>query len=411
LRGSATPRSTLGQGTRTVDKRQMRSMRVHAGRCCAAGPRREVLLLCQTPPPVHGVTMVNQQVLDALSRQGNSNIVRLPVGSAPTIDDIGRPNLAKFIDLGATVLALLRRCRNEPAAVAYLSFSPTGSASLRDAFVAAASRLAARRVLLHIHGEGFGELTRGGSARARLLRALLRGCEVVAITQSTADAATRSGLFGRVWQIPNGVPDPGPVTARSRDALLEIAYMANMQPAKGIDLLLGALRRLADIPIAFRARLIGDGTALLTLAEVRRKITELGLARQVTLHGPLYGDEKYRALARSHLFVYPSRHDHAPLVLLEAMALGLVPIVLDSGGVAEIVGPELADNVMAKAAPDASLELLLMQRMAYYHRHRDRLARDGDVARRRYLAQYTVEHFSDRVVALFAGDGNLAATA
>ena len=84
---------------------------------------------------------------------------------------------------------------------------------------------------------------------------------------------------------------------------------------------------------------------------------------------------------------------------------------MDSGEVAEIVGPELADNVMAKAAPDASLELLLMQRVAYYHRHRDRLARDGDVARRRYLAQFTVEHFSDRVLSVFAGDGNLAATA
>jgi glycosyltransferase involved in cell wall biosynthesis len=382
----------------------------HAPQGRTTRPRPDVLMLCQLPPPLHGVTMVNQQVHDVLRRQRDADIVHLPVGSAKTIDDIGRYRFAKFIDLGGTLLALFRRrLHNGVAAAAYLAFSPTGSASLRDALVAAASRLAARRVLVHVHGEGFGELILGRSVRARLIRAMIGNCEVIAITQRTADMAARSALFPRVWQVPNGIPDPGPVAGRSRDGLLRITYMANMQPAKGIGLLLGALRRLADLPIAFRAHLIGDGTALLTLSEVRRRIEDLGLSRQVTVHGPLYGDEKYRMVARSHLFVYPSRLDHAPLVLLEAMALGLVPIVLDWGGLGEIVGQELADNVLAAAPPDDRLEQLLMGRMAHYDAHRDLLSEHAGVARRRYLAQYTDKHFSARLLGVFFGEDEAAA--
>jgi glycosyltransferase involved in cell wall biosynthesis len=388
----------------------MRLLMRHAPQLRTTRPHRDVIMLCQLPPPVHGVTIVNHQVIDTLSRQGDTDIVHLPVGSAGTVVDIGRPRLAKFIDLGGTLIALLlRRLRKGVAAAAYLSFSPTGSASLRDALVAAMSRMAAKRVLVHVHGEGFGELTLGRSLRARFVRAMIGNCEIIAITQGTADVAARSALFHRVWRVPNGIADPGPVPERSRDDLLRIAYMANMQPGKGIDLLLGALRRLADAAIAFRAHLIGDGTALLALSEVRRRIEDLCLAGHVTVHGPLYGAEKYRVLARSHLFVYPSRHDHAPLVLLEAIALGLVPIVLDSGGIAEIVGQELADNVLAGEGPDDRLELLLMQRMALYDTLRDLLSEHAGIARRRYLAQYTAEHFSARLMDVFSGEPKAAA--
>jgi glycosyltransferase involved in cell wall biosynthesis len=376
----------------------------------ATPPNRDVIMLCQLPPPIHGVTMVNRQVMDVLAQQGDTEIVLLPVGSADAVNDIGRPSLAKFADLGGTILVLLRRRLHRGAArIAYLSFSPTGSASLRDALVAAVSRLAAGRVLVHVHGEGFGELTTDRSLRARLVRAMVGNCEIIAITRATAAAAARSGLFHRVWLVPNSIADPGPVADRSGDDLLRIAYLANMQPSKGVYLLLHALRRLADAGIEFRAHLIGDGTALLTLSEVRRRIEKLGLTDQITVHGPLFGDEKYRVLARSHLFVYPSRHDHAPLVLLEAMALGLVPIVLDCGGVAEIVGPELSDNVLPERAPDDRLDLRLMRRIACYNGHRDLLSEHAVLARRRYLAEYTAERFSARLIGVFSGAADVAA--
>jgi glycosyltransferase involved in cell wall biosynthesis len=372
--------------------------------------RRDILILCQLPPPVHGVTVINQQVVDALSRRGEFHIVHLIVGSATSLGDIGRYRFSKIIELGATLFSLLRRRLGKGvAAVAYLSFSPIGPASLRDALLAGLGRLAANRVLVHVHGEGFGELTGSRSLRARLIRAMVSGCEVIAITQRTADVAAHSGLFRRVWQVPNGIADPGLPAEKPRSARLQIAYVANMQPGKGIDLLLGALRKLADSAVDFRAHLIGDGTALLTLSEVRRRIEQLRLMRHVTVHGPLYGDDKFRILAQAHLFAYPSRHDHAPLVLLEAMALGLVPIVLDTGGIAEIVGPELAENVLTGTALDNKLELLLARRMAYYDAHRDLISAHGSIARRRYLAQYTTGHFSARLMNVFSEEGKATA--
>jgi glycosyltransferase involved in cell wall biosynthesis len=287
--------------------------------------------------------------------------------------------------------------------VAYLPFAPTGLSSLRDGVLVAVSRLGANRVLVHVHGEGMATITHGYSFRAWILRAMLRNCEIIAITRETAEAAVQSGLFRHVWSVPNGIPDPGWIGNLQMDGSIRIAYVANMHPAKGVDLLLRSLQQIARHGLNFYADIIGDTSALLSLTEVQRMISDLGLDKNVVVHGPLFGDEKFRVLASANLYVYPSRHDHAPLVLLEAMALGLVPIVLNTGAMAEMVGPDFAPNVIGSNAADSTIELHLAERIEYYDKNRDRLAADAHLSRARYLTAYTEQHFYRQLIGAFLG--------
>lgn len=367
----------------------------------------QALILCQLPPPVHGVTVVNKLVMEELARHASRvRLEHLPIGSAATIRDIGRYRFTKLLQLGKTVATLLARRLYPGTSIVYLPFaSVTGLPSIRDAALAAIGRFVADRVLVHVHVEGFVDMVSARDFRACLMRAMLRNCELVAITELTANAATRTGLFRHVWKVPNGVPEPARTgEPAAKDGPLRIAYVANMTPAKGIHLLLGSLQKISAAGGEFCADIIGETSALLSVSDVRQKSAELGLASKVSIHGPLYGDEKYRVFASAHLFVYPSRRDHAPLVLLEAMALGLVPIVVDTGGMAEILGPELAINVIPANLLDEPVERLLTGRISYYQTHRDCLRSHASAARQRYLMAYTDRHFGANMMKAFFGE-------
>jgi glycosyltransferase involved in cell wall biosynthesis len=85
-----------------------------------------------------------------------------------------------------------------------------------------------------------------------------------------------------------------------------------------------------------RIDIIGDGPegpALRALAERER------MTGAVTFLGWVDHREMKTRMAGSHVFGFPSVREFGGGVVLEAMALGLVPIVLDYGGPGELVSP------------------------------------------------------------------------
>jgi glycosyltransferase involved in cell wall biosynthesis len=77
---------------------------------------------------------------------------------------------------------------------------------------------------------------------------------------------------------------------------------------------------------------VGDGPDLEAL---RREIARLGVGEMVNLVGHLSHDEVLARLPRYDLLLMPSRYEGLPLVILEAMAAGVVPVVTDLPGVAD----------------------------------------------------------------------------
>jgi len=174
---------------------------------------------------------------------------------------------------------------------------------------------------------------------------------------------------------------------------LRLACVGRLHPKeKGQDLLLRVLarRRWRERPLS--VTFYGDG---LQRTSLERMAHNLGLAK-VTFAG--FVSDVAAIWSDQHGLVLPSRCEGMPLVLVEAMLSGRVPIVTDVGGNAEVVDDGITGYLAAASTEDALDEA--MER-AWSERHRWREVGAAAAARIRTLIPREPEScFATRLVEL-----------
>ncbi|MEK6221414.1 MAG: glycosyltransferase family 4 protein, partial [Chloroflexota bacterium] len=151
--------------------------------------------------------------------------------------------------------------------------------------------------------------------------------------------------------IPNGVNINQFVCTERNWEPAKLLIVGRVVYQKGIDLLLRALAGIPDLEWVLRVA--GDGplrAELLTLAG------ELGIAERVEFLGWQSKDELVKRYCEANLYVYPSRHEGMPNVVLEAMSSGLPVIASEIAGNEELVIPGETGLLVPE---DDSAELLL----------------------------------------------------
>ncbi len=396
-------------------------MSAHQSKSRAPSRRSDhILFIAQRPPPVHGVTMVSQRVHTHLKATNGVIVEDLWRGGARSMGDIGTKSVGKLFGFARmcadlAVRAMLRR----RSAMAYLTLTPWSHAALRDGLIAWLAGWSCARVLVHLHTEGLAQVLADNGLRARLLRRLLSGSELIAITEETAAAAEASAIFARVNRLPNTAPVAPTVTRNAapgaagsernsegvnsaKDLPLTCAYLGNYDERKGIYDFVAVIGALARDGVPVRGIITGGPSRFVTMEDLRTAVTAADAEDVITLEGFVDEARKSAILAAADLFVYPTRHDHAPLVLLEAMVHGAVPITLDAGGIRSMMGQALAHNISSHRADAASRQAFLAARIQAYASDRDALAADARTTRAHYAAQFAPEHFEARLSAIFA---------
>lgn len=140
---------------------------------------------------------------------------------------------------------------------------------------------------------------------------------------------------GRVHVAHPGV-DPAAAAVGSDDGT-ELLCVGAVSLAKGHDVLVAALERLADVP--WRCLCLGSLTRSPDeVAEVRRQVRTAGLVDRVVLAGPRTGRELDASYSAADLLVLASRAETYGMVVPEALARGVPVLAADVGGVPEALG-------------------------------------------------------------------------
>jgi glycosyltransferase involved in cell wall biosynthesis len=140
----------------------------------------------------------------------------------------------------------------------------------------------------------------------------------------------------RLFFVPeNGIPKRDIVKDRRYDDMppVRVCFLGRLVPYKNCNIVIrGAAALIREKKI--QLDIVGDGWDRPNLEGLTR---DLGLAKDVTFHGRMPHPEAMEILARSHIMAFPSIKEFGGGVVVEAMARGVVPIVMRYGGPSDLV--------------------------------------------------------------------------
>jgi glycosyltransferase involved in cell wall biosynthesis len=146
-------------------------------------------------------------------------------------------------------------------------------------------------------------------------------------------------LGEHVFRVYYPVPCPSVQPAGVADVgRIKLAYlgMVRHREKRALDLI-PLVRELLARKVDFELTIIGDGTERRQLEEGLLAIP--GAGERVRFLGMLPNAEALKVLSQQHVLLLVSEVEGQPIAMLEAMALGVIPVVSDLAGMREILVP------------------------------------------------------------------------
>ncbi|MDB2281650.1 glycosyltransferase family 4 protein [Halorubrum ezzemoulense] len=260
-------------------------------------------------------------------------------------------------------------------------------------------------------GTGAGERVRAELGRrgvAAIERRFLRGVDAAVYNAETTrrDAAGLGGPARSVVAPPAGdrfepVVSDSEIRERARSGPLEVTFLGNVVPRKGLDTLVEGVARLDRAAVDWRLTVVGDRTIAPEHVErVEGMTAEAGIGDRVRFAGRLDDATVAARLRESHVLAVPSQYEPFGMVYLEAMGFGCVPLATTAGGASEFVRDGDSGVLVPPGDPRA------VSRALRDLDDRDRLAEMGIAARRDYEARPGWPETLDRVVDFLAATGS-----
>jgi glycosyltransferase involved in cell wall biosynthesis len=300
-----------------------------------------------------------------------------------------------------------------------------GSLVKSVAYVAEAGRLAAemrRRGVGHVHVHGSNvaatvarlacvldpgltySLTIHGSAEffdvtRLLLRENIRGALFVRciseFCRSQVMAFADTAKWERCHIVHCGIEPAvfAPASPRLRGAPLRLITVGRLHPIKGLPLLLRACAELPAECGGWTLEIVGDGPME---PELRRLAEQLEIAGRVRFAGALSPEDVAAAYGRADVFVMSSFMEGLPVVLMEAMAAGLVAVSTNVAGVPELVEDGRTGFLVRGGSSEALRDVLM--RIA---REIDGLRAVRAAAREKVVAEFDVARSCGALKGLF----------
>ncbi|MEM7682909.1 MAG: glycosyltransferase family 4 protein [Planctomycetota bacterium] len=189
--------------------------------------------------------------------------------------------------------------------------------------------------------------------------------------------------------LPENAVDPArfaldaPDTRGPAERPIRIGFVGRLVPYKGADMLLEAAAPLIRDGKA-TVRVLGDGPEM---ANLKALCAQQGIAEGVELPGWVEHKDVGRLLSECDVLGFPSIREFGGGVVLEAMAAGLAPVIVDYAGPSELVTP--ATGISVPIGDRASIVAGFRNALAQLADNPAQVRPMAERARQRVAAQYT----------------------
>jgi glycosyltransferase involved in cell wall biosynthesis len=237
------------------------------------------------------------------------------------------------------------------------------------------------------------------SALIRRMEREYETCDRIAVPSTVARGSfAKFGYADKAIVVFPGVDEKffSPRLRTERQPLFRVCFVGRVELVKGTGYLLQAWKRLA-LPNA----------ELVLAGEVRPEIKtllETYADSTVRTTGVLSAAELAELYRESDLFVFPSVNEGLAQVLLEAMASGLPVVASDLSGADDCVTEGKEGFIVPARDVDRLSEAIL-----WCYRHQDETRAMGRAARAKIESQFTLDHYNQRMIAVYRGLAGAAA--
>ncbi|SEP95356.1 glycosyltransferase family 4 protein [Thalassovita taeanensis] len=228
-------------------------------------------------------------------------------------------------------------------------------------------------------------------------RRTLRAAAAVIVGSRHTQSELPAKHQAKAVYIPENAIDPARFSHVAPPATtpLRACFIGRMVPYKGPDMLLEAALPLLQAG-RLHLDLIGDGPLLPGL---RTFADTHGITDAVTFHGWLAHDQVPKVAAQSQVLAFPSVREFGGGVVLEAMALGLVPLIVDYAGPGELVIP--GTGVKVPLGTRAQIISGFQKRLTQMADDPGALPPMADAARTRIADLFTWQQKAHQVLAVY----------
>ncbi len=296
-----------------------------------SGSAPAVCLVGAQPPPLHGVSVVNEAMLANFQKRSVAVTSIDNASKVLRISWLSRFNrLLRYAKASGQVLAF---CLKNAGGCIYLSVGG-GYGMLYDALLLGTSRLAGMQLVVHHHSFHYVD---HDFWPAQLFFTLCGPkAQHVVLSQGMANCLRERYPNAQIFHVMSnaavvGVPQP----ASRKDGQKRIGLLANLSREKGLDDFLELATRGQHLGVSW----VLAGPIMDPSDEMRCRVA-MAKINNIEWIGPVYGAEKARFWRSLDAFVFPTRYlnEAEPLVVLEAMRLGIPVIAYGRGCIPEMLG-------------------------------------------------------------------------
>jgi glycosyltransferase involved in cell wall biosynthesis len=359
-----------------------------------------LLVFGYLPPPIYGPAITYQALLrSSFAERFDVTFVDMTVIRDYRELEVFR--WRKLALLGRQIVLALFHLASQCFDFVFYPVSLNRNAFLKDALLLAIARAFRVPIVLYGHGNGLPEF-REKSPRwlQRLIDRTLHGAVAATVPGQNLRFNFLNHLReDQVFAVPNGIEVPAALPVATRpQGRFTVLYLGNLVREKGVFVILDAIPLVrARCPQAHFV-FAGAWWSEKDRVEAERVVQERNLSFCTEFTGPVTGDRKWEIIARGDVLVFPTffHYETFGQVLLEAMGVGLPVIATRRAAIPEIV--EEGVNGLFVAEQDAAD---LAEKIIALANDPALRARMGEANKQKYANFYTVEHYGQRMAAVF----------